>query len=124
MFNCQLMCKSQLRLCQLWCLRFSIKRIFYSILFYSLKNIYLRCQSTIEYCLTFFSFAFEKAISALVLRCSKWTLLLSESHELSPPVVTCSRILCFRSFSNFFFLLFLQNKNRVIMPNHKHHEPM
>ena len=26
------MCKSQLRLCQLWCLRFSIKRIFYSIL--------------------------------------------------------------------------------------------
>src|SRR6218665_102844 len=28
------MCKSQLRLCQLWCLRFSIKRIFYSILFY------------------------------------------------------------------------------------------
>src|SRR6218665_1338819 len=28
------MCKSQLRLCQLWCLIFSIKRISYSILFY------------------------------------------------------------------------------------------
>ena len=26
------MCKSQLRLCQLWCLIFSIKRIFYSII--------------------------------------------------------------------------------------------